>query len=115
MFLEGHVSLHISFSFSLFSISSWAIDLYYCEIEWFALEKNRGHSVVFEIATMYGMVLEKEEEPEIKLPASAGSSKKQESSKNTPTSALLTTPKRLTMWIMNFQMFILEHLDSSWI
>ena len=46
---------------------------------------------------MFKLDLEKEEEPEIKLPASAGSSKKQESSKKT--SALLTTPKSLTVWI----------------
>ena len=39
------------------------------------------------------------EEPEIKLPTSVGSSKKQESSRKTPTSALLTTPKHLTVWI----------------
>jgi len=38
-------------------------------------------------------------EPEIKLPTSAGSSKKQESSRKTPTSALLTMPKPLTVWI----------------
>ena len=37
--------------------------------------------------------------PEIKLPTSSGSSKKQESSRKTSTSALLTTPKTLTMWI----------------
>ena len=43
--------------------------------------------------------LEKSEEPEIKLPASAGSSKKQESSRRTSTSALLTTSKPLTVWI----------------
>ena len=43
--------------------------------------------------------LEKPEEPEIKLPTSAGSSKKQESSRKTSTSALLTTPKPLTVWI----------------
>ena len=41
--------------------------------------------------------LEKAEEPEIKLPTSAGSSKKQESSRKISTSALLTTPKPLTM------------------
>ena len=41
----------------------------------------------------------KAEEPEIKLPTSAGSSKKQESSRKTSTSALLTTPKPLTVWI----------------
>ena len=44
-------------------------------------------------------VLEKAEEPEIKLPTSAGSSKKQESSRKTSISALLTMPKTLTVWI----------------
>ena len=42
---------------------------------------------------------EKAEEPEIKLPTSAGSSKKRESSRKTCISALLTTPKPLTVWI----------------
>ena len=41
--------------------------------------------------------LEKAEEPEIKLPTSAGSSKKQESSRKTSISALLTMPKPLTL------------------
>ena len=45
------------------------------------------------------LVLEKSEEPEIKLPISAGSLKKQESSRKTSISALLTTPKPLTVWI----------------
>ena len=39
------------------------------------------------------------EEPEIKLPTSAGSWKKQESFRKTSTSALSTTPKPLTVWI----------------
>ena len=39
----------------------------------------------------------KAEESEIKLPTSAGSSKKQESSRKTSTSALLITPKPLTV------------------
>ena len=43
--------------------------------------------------------LEKAEEPEIKLPTSAGSSKKQESSRKTSTCALLTMTSPLTMWI----------------
>ena len=43
--------------------------------------------------------LEKAEEPEIKSPTSAGSSKKQESSRKTSISALLTMPKPLTVWI----------------
>ena len=45
------------------------------------------------------LVLEKAEEPEIKLPTSGGSSKKQESSRKTSISALLTMPKPLTVWI----------------
>ena len=48
---------------------------------------------------MFKLDLEKSEEPEIKLPTSDESSKKQESSRKTSTSALLTTPKPLTMWI----------------
>ena len=49
---------------------------------------------------MFKLVLEKEEEPEIKLPTSAGSSKKPESSRRISTSTLLTMPKPLTMWII---------------
>ena len=44
---------------------------------------------------MFKLDLEKAEEPEIKLPTSTGSSKKQESSRKTSTSALLTLPKPL--------------------
>ena len=43
--------------------------------------------------------LEKAQEPEIKLPTSAGSSKKQDSSRKTSVSALLAMPKSLTVWI----------------
>ena len=43
--------------------------------------------------------LENAEEPEIKLPTSAGSLKKQESFRKTAISALLTVPKPLTVWI----------------
>ena len=46
------------------------------------------------------LVLEKAEEPEIKLPTSAGSSKTKESSRKTSISALLTMPKLLTVWII---------------
>ena len=42
--------------------------------------------------------LEKAEEPEIKLPTSAGSLEKQESSRKTYISVLLTVPKPLTVW-----------------
>ena len=48
---------------------------------------------------MIKLDLEKAEEPEIKLPTSVRSSKKQESSRKTSTSALLTTPKPLSVWI----------------
>ena len=48
---------------------------------------------------MFNLVLEKAEEPEIKLPTSAGSLKKQESSSKTSIFALLTIPKPLPVWI----------------
>ena len=48
---------------------------------------------------MFKLVLEKSEEPEIKLPTSAGSWKKQESSRKTSISVFLTMPKPLTVWI----------------
>ena len=48
---------------------------------------------------MFNLDLEKAEAPEIKLPTSAGSSKKHKSSRKASTSALLTMPKSLTVWI----------------
>ena len=48
---------------------------------------------------IFKLVFKKAEEPEIKLPTSVGSSKKQESSRKTSISALLTMPKPLTVWI----------------
>ena len=48
---------------------------------------------------MFKLVLEKAEEPEIKLPTSDGSLKKQESSRKPFISALLTMPKPLTVWM----------------
>ena len=48
---------------------------------------------------MFKLVLGKAEEPEIKLPTTTGSLKKQESSRKTSISALLTMPKPLTVWI----------------
>ena len=64
---------------------------------------------------MFKLVLEKAEEPEIKLPTSAGSWKKQESSIKTSISALLTMPKPLTVWItrnwkIHKEMKIPDHL-----
>ena len=66
---------------------------------------------------MFKLVLEKAEEPEIKLPTSAGSWKKQEHSRKTSISALLTMPKPWTVWItINWkilkEMGITDHLTS---
>ena len=52
---------------------------------------------------MFQLDLEKAEEPEIKLPTSVGSLKKQESSRKTSTSPLLTMPKPLTVWITTME------------
>ena len=52
---------------------------------------------------MFKLVLEKADESEIKLPISGGLFKKQESSRKTSTSALLTMPKPLTVWITNWK------------
>ena len=56
--LEGFVGLHrtykeLKFDFSFFSVTGQGIDLDYCDIEWFVLEMNRDHSVIFEIASKY--------------------------------------------------------------
>ena len=51
--LKGLVGLHRTCSFSFFSVTSRGIDLDYCDIERFALEMNRDHSVIFEIASKY--------------------------------------------------------------
>ena len=64
---------------------------------------------------VFKLVLEKAEEPEIKLPTSVGSSKKQESSTKTSISALLTMPKPLTvehkkLWKILKEIGILDHL-----
>ena len=64
---------------------------------------------------MFKLVLEKAEEPEIKLPTSAGSSKKQESFRKTSISALLTMPKPLTVgitinWKILKEMGIPDHM-----
>ena len=57
---------------------------------------------------MYKLNLERAEEPEIKLPASAGSQKKQENSRKTSTSASLTSLKPLTVWITTNQKILKE-------
>ena len=58
------------------------------------------------------MLSEKAEEPEIKLPTFTGSSKKQEGSRKTSISALLTMPKPLNVWItINWK--ILKEMEIS--
>ena len=59
---------------------------------------------------MFKLVLEKAEEPEIKLPTSVGLLKKQESSRKASISALLTMPKPLTVWHHNKLWKILQEM-----
>ena len=65
---------------------------------------------------LFKLVLEKTEEPEIKLPTSVGSSKKQESSRKTSISALLTMPKpkfivdHNELWKIIQEMGLSDHL-----
>ena len=47
------LGLHRTVQLQLLSVTGWGIDLDYCDIERFALEMNRDHSVVFEIASKY--------------------------------------------------------------
>ena len=58
---------------------------------------------------MFTLVLEKAEEPETKLPTSDRSLKKQESSRETSISALMSMPKSLTVWITT-----VENSERDW-
>ena len=60
---------------------------------------------------MFKLVLEKAEEPEIKLPTPFGSLKKQESSRKISTCALLTMSKPLTVWITTNWVTFLKRWD----
>ena len=51
--LKGLIDLQRTIQLLLLSITSWGIDLDYYDIEWFALETNGDHFVVFEIASKY--------------------------------------------------------------
>ena len=51
--LKDLVGLHRTIQLQLLQHPDWGIDLDYCDIEWFALETNRDHSVIFEIASKY--------------------------------------------------------------
>ena len=67
---------------------------------WCSKSSKLGFSSMWtENMQMYKLSFEKAEEPEVKLPTSLVSSQKQESSRKTSISALLTTPNPLTVWI----------------
>ena len=51
--LKSRAGLHTTINFSFFSVIGWDLDLDHRDIEWFALEMNRDHSVIFEIASKY--------------------------------------------------------------
>ena len=74
-----------------------------CKIHWLNYKLNiskPGFNNMWTVSLqMFKVVSEKAEEPEMKLPTSAGSSKKQGSSIKIAISALLTMPKPLNMWI----------------
>ena len=74
------------------------------------LQKYMNHGI-----SMFKLILEKAEKPEIKLPTSVGSSKKQENTRKTSTSALLTTPINLCvdhskLWTIHKEIGIPDHL-----
>ena len=51
--LKGLVGLHRTIQLQLLHLTGQCIDLDYRDIEWFALETNRDHSVIVEIASKY--------------------------------------------------------------
>ena len=51
--IEGLVGLHITIKLQLLQHYCFGIDLDYCDVEWFALETNRDHTVVFEVVSNY--------------------------------------------------------------
>ena len=52
---EGLVSHHKTVQLQLLQMSGWGIDIDYCDFEWFALEMNRDHSLIFGIAPKYSI------------------------------------------------------------
>ena len=51
--LKGLVGLDRTIQFQLLQLTGWGIGFDYCDIEWFALEMNRDHSVIFKIESKY--------------------------------------------------------------
>ena len=95
---SGFMSFRIDW-FDLLAIQGTLKRLLYYQfksIYSFVLSLFYGPTVNFQL---FKLVLEKAEEPEIKLPTSAGSWKKKESSRKTSISALLNMPKPLTVWV----------------
>ena len=69
-------------------------------VKWWSKFSKPGFNNIWTMKfQMFNLVLEKAEEPEIKLPTSTGSLKKQESSRKTSISAFLTMPKPLIVWL----------------
>ena len=70
--LKGLVGLHRPIQLQFFNATGGGIDLDYCNIEWFALETSRDHSVIFVIASKYcictAMLYDPEEHLPVKLP-----------------------------------------------
>ena len=77
-------------------------------VKWCSKFSNPGFNSTWTMNfQMFKLVLEKAEDPKIELPTSTGSSKKQDSSRKIPTSALLSMPKPLTVWItINCEKFL---------
>ena len=50
LILKGFVGHHRTIWLQVFRVSGWGIDLDYCDIEWFVLESNSDHSIIFEVA-----------------------------------------------------------------
>ena len=53
LILEGLVGLQEMSNFIFFRTIGWGVDLDYCDVEWFALEKNQDPSVFSEVALKY--------------------------------------------------------------
>ena len=51
--LKGLVNLHRTVQIQLLHVTGWAIGFDYHDVEWFALEMNKDHSVVYKIAPKY--------------------------------------------------------------
>ena len=69
-------------------------------VKWYSKFSKPGFNNTWTVNFQMFKLVSKAEEPEVKLPTSTGSSKKQESSRKTSISTLLTMPKTFTVWII---------------